>query len=77
MISAEQARNIRDREYNFRLDIFKNIFNTCIFGESSCLFDISKFSLEYLDYIQGMLLEYGYELDTVYDDENIYLKIMW
>lgn len=77
MITAEQARSIRDRYYDFRLDIFLNVLNTAMLGESVCLIDISKMSLEYLDYIQGLLLEYGYILDTVYDDENIYLKIVW
>lgn len=77
MITAEQARSIRDRYYDFRLDIFLNVLNTAMLGESVCLIDISKMSLEYLDYIQGLLLEYGYILDTVYDDENIYLKVVW
>lgn len=78
MISAEQARRIRDSiEFCLLEEINEKILHNSKIGNDNCLFDVSLVPAQHLLYVKDKLFEYGYKYDTVYDDNKIYLKVMW
>ena len=78
MITAEQAKQIQQSiEFCLLEEISEKILHNSKMGNNSCLFDISLVPAQHLLYVKDKLFEYGYKYDTVYDDNKIYLKVVW